>query len=112
MRVEKMKEWYGDNKGYARERDVIETLAKWYAKGNLILKRGSGRTVEEIFGLPYTSTSDYAAVWNCQAEAVWKENPNYYFEGCALDIYQHVVAVFSERDTDGNEIDWHDIIIS
>lgn len=109
--MNKLKDWYYDNKGYARERDVVGTLAGWY-KANLVITHGSGRTVEDIFGLPYTSTSDYAAVWNVQAEALYKRNLSWYFEGCAITDDGHIVAVFSERDTDGNEIDWHDIIIS
>ena len=107
--MEKLKEWYTDNKGYERERDAVGTLAAWYAKGNLILKRGSGRNVEEIFGLPYTSTSDYAAIWNCQAIATWKANPNAYFEGVALTTEGKFVAVFSVRDAEGNEVDWIDV---
>lgn len=37
-----------------------------------ILHMGNGRTVEDIFGFPYTSSSCFAAIWNCQAEAVYK----------------------------------------
>ena len=109
--MKKLKEWYYDNAGYERERDVIGTLAGWWKK-NLVLTHGSGRTVEEIFGLPYTSSSDYAAVWNCQAEAYYKGNPNWWFEGCAITDDSHIVAIFSERDKEGNELDWHDVIMA
>ena len=113
MVYSKMTDWYSDGKGYARERDVIGTLQSWFDKGNLVVTHGSGRNVEEIFGLPYTSTSDFAAVWNCNAEAYLKEKPQCYFDGVAITDgdYSRVVAVFTARDEQGNEIGEYDVII-
>ena len=113
MQYSKLKDWYSDGRGYERERDVIGTFAKWYRKGNLELHHGSGRNVEEIFGLPYTSTSDYAACWNCQAEATLKGSPWMYFEGLAISEGDNpkILAVFSIRDPEGNEVGWEDVII-
>lgn len=111
MRYTKLKEWYFDNAGYERERNVVDIFQRWFNKGNLVLKLGSGRNVEEIFGLPYTSTSDYAAVWNCQAIATLKGKPNWYFEGVAITEDMNIVAVFSVCDKEENEVDWQDVVI-
>lgn len=99
-----LKDWYKEtNNGYETERDAIGTLNGWYKK-NLVITHGSGNTVEEIFGLPYTSTSDFAAVWNCQAASHYKGNPQMAFEGVALSETKQFVAVFTVYDIEGNEV--------
>lgn len=99
-----LKDWYTETaSGYETERDAIGTLNGWY-KRNLEITHGSGKTVEEIFGLPYTSTSEFAAVWNCQAAAHYKGNPQMAFEGVALSEAKKFVAVFTVYDIEGNEV--------
>jgi hypothetical protein len=111
MIYSKLRDWYADGKGYARERDVVGTLQTWFDKGNLVVTHGDGKNVEEIFGLPYTSTSEFAAIWNCNAEAVLKEKPCCYFDGCAITEGNRIVAIFTARDEEGNEIGEYDLII-
>ena len=99
-----LKDWYRETaSGYETERDAIGTLNGWY-KRNLEIVYGSGHTVEDIFGLPYTSTSDFAAVWNCQATAHYKGNPQMAFDGVALREDRKFVAVFTVYDIEGNEV--------
>lgn len=99
-----LKDWYSETaNGYETERDAIGTLKAWVDKGNLRLDHGSGHTVEEIYGLPYTSTSDFAAIWNTNASAHYKGSPNLHFDGVAITETGYVVAVFTVYDTEGNE---------
>ena len=60
-------------------------------------------TVYNTFGLPYTSSGDFAAVWNTNTEARIKNTP-LYFEGVAINKDFAAVGVFTELDADGNEI--------
>ena len=59
-------------------KDVEKTSKELYRRfniwrlSNIHITHGNGRTVEEMFGFPYTSSSSFAAIWNCQAEAVYK----------------------------------------
>lgn len=98
-----LKNWYTDGAGYERERDCVGTLQGWYDKGNIIVDHGYGKTVEDIFGLPYTSTSEFAAIWNTNASAHYKGSPNLHFDGVAITETGYVVAVFTVYDTEGNE---------
>lgn len=100
-----LKDWYSETaSGYETERDAIGTLKAWVDKGNLRLDHGSGHTVEEIYGLPYTSTSDFAAIWNVQAKAHYRNNPQMEFDGVALRKDRVFIAVFTVYDLEGNEV--------
>lgn len=96
--MSKLKEWYFDNKGYDRERKVIRAFEKWY-KANLSITHGSGRNAEEIFGLPYTSSSDFAALWNCQGSAELKTDPQWKFWYLAITDENEIVVGFEREDT-------------
>ena len=103
--MELLKDWYGETtSGYETERDAIGTLKAWVDKGNLRVDHGNGNTVEEIYGLPYTSTSDFAAIWNVQAEAHYRNNPQMKFDGVALREDRVFIAVFTVYDLEGNEV--------
>lgn len=99
-----MKDWYEDGRGYARQKDAIGTLEGWYRK-NLTITYGNGKNVEEIFGLPYTSSSSHAMIGNCQAEAHYKGNPQMHFHHVAItESGKYIVAVFMVYDLEGNEV--------
>ena len=98
-----IKEWYFDNKGNEREAQCIKALTKYWRAGNIVVTRGLGRTAELTFGLPYTSSSAYAGIWNCQAEAHLKGDPNWDFRCVAIDTENRIIAVFEEHDNDFNE---------
>lgn len=57
----------------------------------------------DSFGLPYTSSSSFAAVWNVNASARLIIFPALYFDGVAIDTNGAPVGIFTERDNDGNE---------
>ena len=99
-----LKTWYMDGAGYERERDAVGILQKWYDNGNLVVTHGYGKDVEEIFGLPYTSTSDFAAIWNTNASAHYNGNPQLHFDGVAITDKGYVIAVFTVYDLKGNEV--------
>ena len=100
----KLKDWYTDNHGDEREKRVKEVFSKWY-KRNLVIVRGEGRTVEDIFGLPYTSSSDFAALWNCQAKAYYKDNEKFFFEYLAItDDFNIVVGLQTENEEITQEV--------
>lgn len=104
----KLKNWYFDDKGHTREREVQAVFSKWH-KGKLRITHGSGRTVEDIFGLPYTSSGEFAALWNCQAEAILIASPQWKFNYLALSKDNEVVAGFDREDT--GKFDTKEIII-
>lgn len=94
-----LKDWFEIEKDVEATSNKVERLfTKWY-KTNLTITHGSGRNVEEIFGLPYTSTSDWAGIWNCQAEAYLNSDSQWKFEGLAINDDREVVVVFDREDT-------------
>ena len=78
---------------------------------NLKITYGTGRTVEEIFGFPYTSSSSFAAIWNCQAEAVYKWSDEWRFEGLAVSETNNAIAIFEHEDGTVENMDRMYIII-
>lgn len=77
--------------------ELLQLFNRWRIS-NLRITYGSGRTLEDIFGLPYTSSSDYAAIWNCQGEAVYKWFEEWNFECLAVSENNEAVAVFEDED--------------
>lgn len=74
--------------------------------------RKIARTLEFLHGsaadicadcMPYTSSSEFAAIWNANAEAR-KPNSRIYFDGIAIDTNGAPVSIWTELDSDGNEI--------
>lgn len=78
---------------------------------NIRITYGTGRTVEEIFGLPYTSSSSFAAIWNCQAEAVYKWSDEWRFEALAVSETNDAIAIFEHEDGTADKMDRMYIII-
>ena len=107
--MNKLKEWnYLENDVEATSKKVIKAFEAWYPK-NVTITHGNGRNAEYIFGLPYTSTSDWAGLWNCQAEAYLNEDPQWKFECLAISENNEILAVFDREDT-GN-FDNLDVVI-
>lgn len=78
---------------------------------NLRITRGRGNTLEDTFGFPYTSSSDYAAIWNCQAEAVYKWETEWRFEALAVSENNEAIAVFEHEDGTVEKLDRMYVII-
>lgn len=95
--MELLKDWNIDRKNNVDtiSKKVIDLFAKWY-KDNLIHVCGQhAGNVEEIFGLPYTS-SGFCAELGCRCNSVWAYRliPEYTLNGLALDQNGVVYAYF------------------
>ena len=90
--------------------ELIKLFRNW-RPSNLRITYGNGKTDEEIFGFPYTSSSDYAAIWNCQAEAVYKWSEEWRFECLAVSENNDAVAVFEHEDETMETLDRMYVII-
>ena len=107
--MKKLTDWFPiENDVEKTGKKVIKAFEKWY-KGNITITHGDGRNVEYIFGLPYTSSSDYAALWNCQGEAYLNEDPQWKFNALAISEDREILVVFDREDT-GN-FDEKEIVI-
>ncbi len=89
-----LKEW---NDVEVTGKKVLNAFNCWRIS-NLRITNGKGYTLEDIFGFPYTSSSDYAAIWNCQAIAKYKWSPEWRFEALAISENNDIVAVFEHED--------------
>ena len=95
--MELLKEWENYDE-YARK--CKEFLRDWY-KFNLTFRAGTEHgKVDEIFGLAYTSTSDYAALWCTNSTWEYKSIPGYYFRGVAISEFGFAYAVLYCGESD------------
>lgn len=113
--MKKIADWFDvEHDVEVTENKVVKAFEKWY-KANITITHGSGRNAEEIFGLPYTSSSQdedgdfYGSIWNCQAEAYLNADPQWKFRNLVISRDMEIVAVFDREDT-GN-FDDKEIII-
>jgi len=85
---------------------IIRKFSHWESE-NLIIVHGSReKTAEDTFGLAYTSSSAYAALWNTNVKAVSVNDYNLVFEGIGYNAEElEPVAIFTKYDEDGNEIE-------
>lgn len=95
--------------GYGAEFEKRERIAERAAAalmGKLKFIHGRReRNAEQTFGLPYTSSGAFAAIWNCNAEAMkTQDGARLFFEGVAIDEAENAVTVWTERNADGDEI--------
>ena len=101
---ELLKDWSEDEDGrrhffeiYERNEKTAKKAARRLLK-DLEILHGS----DLLGGLAYTSTSEFAALWNCNTEAR-KRGTALYFKGVALTTSGDAVAVYTERTDDGDE---------
>lgn len=81
---------------------VSNIFAKW-EKSNLIITYGRReRTISDTYGLPYTSSGDFASLGcHCNVNAVLKSDNNYVIYEIAITEDNEVIAYLT--DTDENE---------
>lgn len=67
---------------------------------------GDGKTLDDIFGLPYTSSGCFAAIWvtNCEAYKM-RNGKRHFLDGIALDRSLRPIALYTVRDENGNEVE-------
>ena len=92
------------------EKELLRLFNIWRIS-NLRIIRGRGNTLEDTFGFPYTSSSNYAAIWNCQAEAVYKWETEWRFEALAVSENNEAIAVFEHEDGTVEKLDRMYVII-
>lgn len=101
---ELLKDWSEDEDGRRHFHEIYERNEKTAKKAarrllkNLEILHGS----DLLGGLAYTSTSDFAALWNCNTVAR-KRGTRLYFKGVALTTSGEAVAVYTERTDDGED---------
>lgn len=102
--MDKIKDWFEVEHDVDRtESKVVDVFRRW-RKRNVVVTHGQDRTVELTFGFPYTSSGEYAGIWNCQAEALLKEDLKYRFKGLALSDDLDVLALFENESFEFKEI--------
>ena len=62
------------------------------------LRFAENSEIEKVFGLPYTSSGDFAAVWNTNTQAKAKHGEPLYFNGVAIDEDRDGVLIFSDKN--------------
>ena len=100
------KEWNNVEK---TTNELLKLFSLW-RYSNLTITKGKG-SMENIFGFPYTSSSEYAAIWNCQGVAEYKWNPEWKFEALAVSENNDAVAIFEHEDGTVDKLDRMFVII-
>ena len=73
---------------------VIKVFSQWEKKNLTITYDKRARTTGDTYGLPYTSSSDYAMISNTNVKAVLNSDKEFSFNHLALTEDNKVVAVF------------------
>lgn len=102
-----------ENKTYAPKKELtnkeIEKLIRVFRGwqfGNLEIFYGKvEKSVIDTFGLPYTSSGDYAGIWNTNTESVYIKDQTFKFEGCTIAESGEFLAIFTPLDSNGNELE-------
>lgn len=95
--IELLKEW----NDYEKQGRVAREFFRDWWRDNLIFKGGTDKgNIDERFGLAYTSSSDFAAMWNTNSEYVYKCMPDYAFRGIAITTENVVVAYLDWLEDD------------
>ena len=82
----------------AELRKVIRKFSLWAPSHLQITHGNKERTIEDTYGLPYTSSGECAGVWNTNVEAVLRDDPTFFFQGVLLTEANEVVAWFQNVD--------------
>lgn len=80
------------------EEKVIKIFSKWERKNLIITYGRREKTVSDTYGLPYTSSSSFAMISNCNVEAELKADKEYNFEYIAVTEQNEIVVVCWNRD--------------
>lgn len=92
-----IKEWTD----YENQYKIAVAAVKWLDKRLRIVHGKRERNVELTYGLPYTSSGEYAAIWNTNVDARSNDNLPLQFKGMALDKDNNPVIIWYMTDCDG-----------
>lgn len=99
-----LKEWSGQD--FERINKNIFYMLKMNFNHNIIIEHGheekttdytSAHRFGEVFGLPYTSSGDFAAVWNTNTQTVARYGARLYFRGVAVSEDFKTVILFEDK---------------
>ncbi|MCM1297617.1 MAG: hypothetical protein NC311_18925 [Muribaculaceae bacterium] len=94
-----LKDWHDSKEYFQKARAAAQRLMR-----ELVFDRfPNGTTAEDAFGLPYTSTSAIAAIWNCNSRA-HKKGSRAYLAGIAINADGAPVAFYKVMNENGDEI--------
>ena len=79
-----------------------KAFATWERQNLRITHGDRERNAEDTYGLPYTSSSSFAGIWNTNVEAVLKSDEQYRFVGVAI-TEDNQVAVLLETENEESE---------
>lgn len=105
-----LQEWQPFDKMYAQVKAAIyKHFSRKHYEWQPTHEAGSKRTfvlytfnqINELLGLAYTSTSDYAGLWVCNGGYLWADD-THYFAGFAINTDNEVIAI--AHDYEENEI--------
>lgn len=84
---------------------LIRKFSHWEFS-NLNIKHGKRESnVELTYGLAYTSSSEYAGLWNTNTSAVYATDSSLRFDGIGYDVELNPVAIFTRLDESGSEME-------
>lgn len=92
-----IKEWTD----YERQYKIAVAAVKWLDKSLRIVHGKRERNVEDTYGLPYTSSGEFAAIWNTNVDARSLNDLDLQFKGIALDKDNNPVIIWYMTDCDG-----------
>lgn len=92
-----IKEWTD----YENQYKIAVAAVKWLDKHLKIVHGKRERNVELTYGLPYTSSGEYAAIWNTNVDARSLSDLDLQFKGVALDKDNNPVIIWYMTDCDG-----------
>lgn len=92
-----IKEWTD----YENQYKIALAAVKWLDKHLKIVHGKRERNVELTYGLPYTSSAEYAAIWNTNVDARSNDDLTLQFKEMALDKDNNPVIIWYMTDCDG-----------
>lgn len=90
-----IKEW---NNYEETTKKVHKAFARWERNNLLVLNGKRDKNIEYTYGLPYTSTSDFAMIGNTNCEAEYKKDRNLHFEYIAITEENEIVVALWDAE--------------
>jgi len=76
-----------------KSNQLIKAFSKWESD-NLIITHGKREnSIEDTYGLPYTSSGVYAGLWCTNIEAVYAEDSHLNFDGFFNCFFGNIVII-------------------
>ena len=75
---------------------VISVFSKWERRNLIITYGRRERNTEYTYGFPYTSSSSFAMISNCNVEATLKGTKDFTFQWLAITEDLEIVACFTD----------------